>query len=449
MKKKHRRLVALAIFAGAGAVPVMLAGLIAFRIQGGSYSRELAERIGERLDMSVSIERTRKPTPSSWVMENVTVTPRGSSQPIATFRELLLTRNFEAKSASLDVKWGEIWPGAEASRIKTADALGRLMRTTDVLRADCTAKEIKLHLPELSEPLEISESGENGLSLETDSSGTLAVKLDKAQGYVGELRISIEAEAKLPTTGDLAYHVTVSRDAGTLLPKAITGILGEKIARCIKIIEGHEVLSIDNASVVRTVSTDNLELTLPPLYQELNLPDRYNAISTSLKELVLRDGSIADMELVIRHDSDQYGESSSPASDRMLRTIVYLATGKEPVLPFGRDEFTFNDLELRISLHDGKIVFAGGVAPRQGEWIALSDEDANTVNLPPLAGEPVPPDAYVPIKDFASRWSEARQWNKESWPGKTPLIKPPEIPGLLPMWESLLDFWTESIRPPE
>ena len=146
---------------------------------------------------------------------------------------------------------------------------------------------------------------------------------------------------------------------------------------------------------------------------------------------MIRDGRIARLELVIRHDVQQFGRSAlSSVSPRFLRTVMYLATGQDIELPFDRERFAFNYLEMNVSLNDEGVAFTGGVSPRQGQWIALDDDAIKPATLR-MTGQ------RMPLPEFVKRWDEVRRRNREGWPDETPEIAPDQSIDILDLLHSL------------
>lgn len=428
MKRKSRRTLALICFVAIAAVPVALAIVAAGISTGGTLSRKIAQDLGGILDMKVSIDGVWTPSPTSVSLEGVRITPHGPEEPLATFQEVQLDFDPEARSAVVAIEGGTFQLGSGAGRRHTADALGRLVRKKGYVNVTCSVKDVVIELPGAAPVLEVRET--TGIRLGADEDGRLSFKLENATADYDDELITIKADAELLPRGELTYHVTVSRSAGDLLPEAIGEILGEMCARCIRSFDdGLEVLSIVGDSVERSFRGE-LSLNLVPLYEELALADTYNAIETPLDSLVLRDGEIAALELVIRHDVLQLGKSAlSLASGRLLRTIVYLGTGEELNLRFDREKFQFNDFELAVSVKGDTIQLTGKVS-RQGQWIALAGDSVD-VKLPNLPGEP------VTREEFAARWQEAIKRNGEGWPGETPSIAPVEVPNVFDIFRRL------------
>lgn len=429
MKRKSRRTLALIFFVGVAAVPVTVAIVVAGISTGGALSRKVANDLGGVLDMKVVIDGIRTPSPTSVSLTGVQITPRGAQEPLATFQEMQMDFDPDARSIVVAIDRGTFQVGSGAGRRHTADALGRLLRKKRYLDVTCSVKELVVELPGAGPVLEIREG--KGLRLQADQEGRLTFALDKATADYDDHLMTVEVEAELLPRGELTYHVTASRVAGELLPDVIAQILGEMRARSIRSFDdGWEVLSIAGDSVERSFR-GKLSLNLLPLYAELKLADTYNAIETPLKALVLRDGAIAELELIIRHDVLQFGQSAlSPASGRLLRTIVYLGTGEDVELPFDRETFQFNDLEFIVSAKDDAVRMMGNFPRRQGEWIALAGDSAD-MKLPKLPGEPMTRQA------FAARWQEAIKRNQEGWPGETPSIEPVDVPNVFDMLRRL------------
>ena len=430
MKRKSRRTLALIFFVGIAAVPVALAIVVVGISTGGTLSRKIAQDLGDDLDMTVVIDGIRTSSPTSFSLEGVQITPRGAREPLAVFQDVQLNFNPEAGSAVSAIDGGTFQLGTAAGRRHTADALGRLMRKKGYLDVTCSVKDLAVELPGAAPVLEIREG--KGIRLRADDGGKLSFVLENATADYRDELMTVKVDAELLPRGELTYNVTASRSARDILPEAIGEILGEVRARCIRSFDdGWETLSIAGDSVERSFR-GKLSMSLLPLYDELRLADTYNAIETPLSSLALRDGMIAELELVIRHDVLQLGKSAlSPASGRLLRTIVYLGTGEEVDLPFDRETFQFNDLEFEVSVKDDAVRFIGNFPRRhQGQWIALAGESAD-VKVPELAGEP------VTREEFAARWQEAARRNREGWPGETPGIEPVDVPNVIDIFRRL------------
>ena len=441
MKKRQRRNLALIVFALAAALPVVLAGLAAIISEGGAYTQHVQAKLGNRLDMTVSLDSARTLSPTRTALAGVSVTPLSGKEPLAVLEEVEVERDAGTGAVSADVRKGVLRLGSEAARQQAAGALGRLMRKSDALDLACRVRDLTVHLPELDAPVAFKGDGQ-GLTFHADPSGTLSIRLGKAKAYLGDAILSVEGEAQLLPLGELAYRLTASRDASALLPELVALILGPVRARCVRSFDGFEVLAIDNNSVERTFRDGRVSLTLLPLYEDLALADSYNAVRASLPTFVVRDGRIARMELVIQHDVQQFGRSAlSAMSPRLLRTVMYLATGDDVELPFDKERFAFNDLEIGVSLDGDGIALLGKVSPRQGEWIAFADDDVKPGALR-LPGEP------VALDEFVRRWQEARRRNHEGWPGETPEIAPVETINLFDLLHGLTGGGTRKTDEP-
>ncbi|MFH0965149.1 MAG: hypothetical protein V2A58_14210 [Planctomycetota bacterium] len=427
MKKRTRRILAIMFFAAAATLPVGLAALSAYVSGATKLSQSTAERLGDLLDMRVKIGRTRQLSPTAMTITDISVSPLGDGEEIASFREVRSRLEGEGNSrAAIEVKRGTFSLGDEDARRKMADSVGRLMRKSGVATAQCKVSEVAVQVPGLAEPLEVDEV--EGLVFEADESGALTVRIGKAKGYLGDRLLSFEGELREDARGAFSFAILASRDAGGLVKPGLGKLLGGLRGQCIKDFRGLEVLSITQAGISRSIQNAELSLTLHPLYEELGLTDTYNAIRTSVGKLEIADGELTALELTIAHDVQQFGRSAtSTVSSRFLRTVTHLATGESVDLPSGRDSFAFSDLEFSVTLKGDTITFDGRLS-RQGQWIELADEALKGAAVTRL-GVPV-----MSVEEFARRWQETCRRNREGWPEETTGVQPIEVPSL---WDLL------------
>ena len=428
MKKRTRRILAIALFVAAATLPVGLAALSAYVGGGAKLSQSTAERLGDLLDMRVKISgRTRQLSPTAMTITDLSVFPLGGEEEIASFREVISRLEGEGSArATIELKRGRFSLGDEDARRKVADSVGRLMRKSGVTTAQCKVSEVSVQVPGFAEALEIDEV--EGLVLEADESGALTVRIGKAKGYMGDRLLSFGGEVREDARGAFSFALVASRDASGLVKPGLVKLLGGLRGQCIKDFRGLEVLSITEKGLTRSIQNAELALTLHPLYEELGLTDAYNAIRTPVGALEISDGRLKALELTIAHDVQQFGRSAtSTVSSRFLRTVAYLATGESVELPAGRDLFAFSDLEFSATLKEDTITFDGKLS-RQGQWIELADEGMKGAAVTRLGV------AVVSVEEFARRWQEACRRNRQGWPEETIEVQPIEVPSL---WDLL------------
>ena len=424
MKRKSRRMAALVLFAVV-VTAVAIAGAAAFISVGGKLARDMEGRLSDLLDMDVSVGGTRRLSPTALVLRNVSVSALGEEEKIAFFREMSVQfEGEEGGEATVEITGGSLSLGDEASRQQAAIAIGRLMRKSGVSRAQCSVSDMLVTGPGLVvEGLE--QCAVTGLALSAQESGALDIELGTVEGYLADNKVFLEGSAGLSPRGALAFSLKARQDAEGAFRAMIADTLGAKRARCVLDFTGMEELEISNTSVKRTVrKPDELKLTLLPLYDELGLEDRYNAIRTLPEEfeLVLTDGVLEGLTFVVSHDKQQFGESStSYVSSRFLRTMVYLARGESIKLPLGKDTFSFNDLEFSVTLSGDTVTIAGRMS-RQGQWIEVTDEEARDASVVRLS------EAAVDRAELAKRWGEVQKWNADGWEEEKPVVPLIKIP---------------------